>query len=200
MPYLDASVATTTATSYVTRADANAFLARRLFADAWDAASNTDDGERDRALMMATELIDAEFLRLGVVGAPVSLAQRLQWPRALVALPYDPDTVPVIIGGDDTAMLADPFTGYYRTDIIIPPIVEATCLLALELIRALAAGKGDPTSLDDSLLVKREKVGPLETEYVEARDRRKGLARYPEVRKRLAPFFLASRGPKAVRA
>jgi len=71
---LDATPGGPTANSYVTRAEAVAYMATRLYTAAWLALS-TDD--QDKSLMMATRLIDTNVCFTGVSTAST---QALRWP------------------------------------------------------------------------------------------------------------------------
>ncbi len=70
----DASVGGAASNSYVTLAAAEDYLLGRLSTDSWDDAEQDD---QQAALMMATARLDAEPFG----GSPVTLTQRLQWPR-----------------------------------------------------------------------------------------------------------------------
>lgn len=60
---------------YATEAEAQAYMDERLNVEPWTSASS---GDRDKALMMATKIID----RLNFLGKKASDAQELQFPRA----------------------------------------------------------------------------------------------------------------------
>lgn len=70
-------------TAYLTAIDAQTYFDGRLNTDAWD---NATSGNRDKALSMATQLID----RLNFLGERTSDTQALQFPRdADIAIPDD---------------------------------------------------------------------------------------------------------------
>lgn len=71
---LDATVGGVSANSYVTRAEAVAYMENRLYTADWDAL--TVD-EQDKTLIMATRLIDL----LCWTGRAVSSDQALEWPK-----------------------------------------------------------------------------------------------------------------------
>ncbi|HEY9175031.1 MAG TPA: DnaT-like ssDNA-binding protein [Verrucomicrobiae bacterium] len=108
------------ANSYATVADGDAYHEGHLYASAWTAATTAN---KEKALVFATRLIDAEFRFKGV---KASSAQALQWPRAECR---DPD------GADDLA-----------SDAVPSAVVNATCELARELLvkdrTAAPAGEG----------------------------------------------------------
>jgi hypothetical protein len=109
-----------TANSYASAADGDAYHAGHLYASAWTAATTET---KEKALLMATRLIDAEFAFMGVRAVE---GQALQWPRS--GCP-DRDT------GEDVP------------DNVVPAAVEvATCELARELLiadrTAAPAGEG----------------------------------------------------------
>ncbi|QLA18956.1 DnaT-like ssDNA-binding protein [Desulfolutivibrio sulfoxidireducens] len=77
--------------SYVTEAEATAYFADRLHADAWTEAT---EGNRQKALLMACKLLDGHILWTGY---KTDDAQALAWPRigvTGVAL----DVVPASVG------------------------------------------------------------------------------------------------------
>jgi len=61
--------------SYVSEAEATAYFADRLHADAWTAAT---EGNRQKALIMACKLLDGHIVWAGY---KTDDAQPLQWPR-----------------------------------------------------------------------------------------------------------------------
>ena len=63
------------ANSYADRADGDAYHEGHLYASAWTAAT---EANREKALVMATRLIDA-YMEFG--GSKASSGQALQWPR-----------------------------------------------------------------------------------------------------------------------
>lgn len=61
-------------TAYATRAEGDTYFAGKLFADAWD---NATDAEKDKSLLQATRIID----RLNFKGEKTDDTQELQFPR-----------------------------------------------------------------------------------------------------------------------
>jgi hypothetical protein len=112
------------ANAYANAADGDAYHDGHLYAAAWTAASA---GNKDKALVMATRLIDAEY-QFG--GTRLKSTQALQWPREDCP---DPD--------------ADGWAGGTVADNVVPKaVIEATCELARELLivdrTAAPAGEG----------------------------------------------------------
>jgi hypothetical protein len=99
------------ANSYASVADGEDYFAGHLYATAWTGAS---PGNREKALMFATRLVDAQF-QFG--GARAREDQGLQWPRSQCP---DPD-------GNGSS----PFV---REDRVPKAVVEATCEMARELL------------------------------------------------------------------
>ena len=96
------------ANSYANAVDGDAYYDGHLYATAWTAATLAN---KEKALVFATRLIDAEYL---FAGWKASEEQALQWPRMSCR---DPD------GEDDLP-----------TDAVPRAVVDATCELARELL------------------------------------------------------------------
>ncbi len=77
--------------SYVTEAEATAYVADRLHADAWTEAT---EGNRQKALLMACKLLDGHILWTGY---KTDDAQALAWPRIGVT-GVTMDVVPASVG------------------------------------------------------------------------------------------------------
>src|SRR6185369_3915867 len=92
------------ANSYANAADGDAYFDGHLYATAWTAASS---GNKEKALVFATRLIDAEYQ---FNGYRASNSQALQWPRERCP---DPDK------GLITISVLIPFLG----DIVEPNVV-----------------------------------------------------------------------------
>lgn len=98
------------ANAYADAADGDAYHDGHLYASAWTAASA---GNKEKALVMATRLIDGQFQFDGV---RVNETQALQWPREGC---HDPDAEDWVL------------------DSIVPKaVVDATCEMARELLVA----------------------------------------------------------------
>lgn len=205
---LDATVGGASANSYVAVAAADEYLGAHPFAAAWRAlgASGDDLDTKHRALIHATRQLDA----LRYVGDMSTTTQALQWPRRYVPDPRRRDAVgdpvassPFTVGGPMALVDSDL---WLPADAIPARITEATCELALILV---AAGTTDPLALPgassaaSTANVKREVVGPLETEYFAPAEMTGpaaavGLARYPNVLALLRGFVVS--GTRVVRA
>ena len=110
------------ANTYASVADCDAYHDAHLYGSAWTAASA---GDKDKALAMATRLIDEEFQ---FNGARNSVTQALQWPRANCPAP-------------------DAASGeLVATNVLPKRVVDATCEMARELLlvdrTANPAGEG----------------------------------------------------------
>lgn len=151
--------------SFVTLAEADAYMEGRLNSTLWDAA--TDDS-KNRALVEATRELSA----MSWCGLRVDDTQALSWPRQLAINPDDPSTA------------------YYETTEIPDRVKWATEELAFEFIRA---GTTDVAALDASTGIKREKVDVIEVEYDTVRVLG-GVERYPRVVNWIAPLLNAPVG------
>lgn len=164
---------------YLSLDDALEYFDARPFSVTFTDAS-TDDQER--ALLYATRVLDG-LPWLGTKGTTANLAseQALAWPRQW-APTREADAAPETI--------ADYFTSdgilFYDADSVPRPIKDATCELALEILRA---GTTDPFTVDATRNVRRERVDVLETEYFDPHDRAEGVARYPSVMRLIAPLL-----------
>ena len=96
------------ANSYASVADADAYHEAHLYATAWTGASTPN---KEKALAMATRLVDGEFVFNGTRRTPT---QALQWPR---------EGCPDMDGGD-----------VHPSNSVPKGVVVATCELARELL------------------------------------------------------------------
>ncbi len=181
---LDATAGGASSNSYVSLADAETYFEGRPFASAWNDA---DQPEKEQALVYATTILDRERWA-GAKGTTynAALTQTLAWPRRWVPT-LEWDAAPQLI----SEWFIDTATGYYSELTVPTPIVRATCELALEILRA---GDTDPFSVDDTSNIKREKTGPLETEYFAPTNPTTGLGLFPAVVALIAPLLRASAG------
>ena len=125
------------ANAYANAADGDAYHEGHLYASAWTAATTPN---KEKALVMATRLIDGQFQFEGV---KVNDAQALQWPREGC---HDPD--------------ADGWNGGTVADNVVPKgVVEATCEMARELLVA------DRTAAPAGEGLKYQNVGTTQTGY-----------------------------------
>jgi hypothetical protein len=160
------------ANSYVTVAQADAYMAARLNAGAWTSAT---------ADIKAAALIEAQrsMQTLPWLGQRTGTTQALAWPRTEVV---DPDS---------------PTGAVYADDIIPQRVQDAQIEWAFEFVRA---GTTDIASADPSANIIREKVDVLEVQYAEPDARPVvGLARYPRVLGLLSALLAGVGGLTVVR-
>ena len=114
------------ANSYASAADGDAYHDGHLYATAWTGATLAN---KEKALVMATRLIDGEYQFNGFKGSD---EQALQWPRERCS---DPDRSG---GGIVPGVLSGSFGGdfWVPSDVVPARVVQATCELARELILA----------------------------------------------------------------
>lgn len=167
---VEATVGGASANSFILVADADTYLETRLNASAWSDAAAGDDQEK--ALIEATR----ELNLLPWVGVRVTDTQALSWPRDYAP---DPD-----------ATLSDPDADYpyYAKDVIPQRVLDATCELALEFLKA---GTSDLAALPDDVGIKSERVGPISTTYTNG-GKPRGIARFPRIVTLLAPLLEGS--------
>lgn len=120
------------ANSYATLADGDAYHEGHLYPAPWFPAPFQDN--REAALVMATRLIDAycEFL-----GTKKSATQALQWPRVGV-VDREFDAAEPGIGLMRRILPLGPV--YLSADLVPACVVQATCELARELLKADRTG------------------------------------------------------------
>ena len=107
------------ANSYASAADGDAYFEGHLYASAWTAALLAN---KEKALVFATRLIDAEFQFNGYT---MKATQALSWPRQKCP---DPDE-----GRTD----AD---GFFPSDAVPKALLQATCEMARELLIIMSPG------------------------------------------------------------
>src|SRR6476661_6925445 len=108
------------ANSYASAADGDAYYDGHLYATAWAAASS---GNKEKALVFATRLIDAEYQ---FNGYRAHNGQALQWPRERCP---DPDK------GFVTISVLVPFLGNFLDANVVPKgVKDAACEMARELL------------------------------------------------------------------
>src|ERR1041385_5688235 len=110
------------ANAYAAVADGDAYHDAHLYASAWTAAIT---GNKEKALVFATRLIDAEYQFNGL---QTTDAQALAWPRCRCP---DPDRASIVrIGGL-------PIWGNWLPENLVPKnVIAATCEMARELLIA----------------------------------------------------------------
>jgi hypothetical protein len=108
------------ANSYAAAADADAYYDGHLYASAWTAATT---GNKEKALVFATRLIDSQFQ---FNGWRAHDSQALQWPRERCP---DPDKGPSV-----SFQVLFSLGQYVEADEIPKAVVNATCEMARELL------------------------------------------------------------------
>lgn len=170
---VDATVGGASSNSFVTVAEADAYLEARLNSAAW-----TGDTAKKQAVIEATR----ELNRLDWAGQRVDTTQALSWPRDEVE---DPDS---------------PTLGEYVDNTIVPlRVKEATYELALEFLRA---GTTDLAALPATTGVIEKTVDVLTTRYADPSQQAQGLLRYPRVWTLISPYLANGGGygqPRLVR-
>lgn len=153
------------ANSFVTLDEANAYMAGRLNASAWDAAVFDD---RNRALVEASREISVRTWK----GTRTDSVQALSWPRWFV---LNPDL---------------PFSGitYYDSTVIPDRVKNATCELAFQFIKA---GTTDIAAQDALQNITEKAIGPIRTTYQNPLNRTQGIARFPRVMAYIRPLLLS---------
>ena len=127
------------ANSYASVADADAYHEGHLYASAWTGATSPD---KEKALVMATRLIDAEYQFGGVRAVS---GQALQWPRVSC---LDPDADDELISGR-----------YVRSNVVPRGVSDGACEMARELLVA------DRTAAPAGEGLKYENIGTTQTGY-----------------------------------
>jgi hypothetical protein len=183
---LVATAGASNANSYITLADAETYFLARPFASTWNAATSTN-ALKEQALVFATKLLDREKWHgtKGITTAGAS-TQALAWPRQW-APTLEADAVPQPIA----EYFIDTTIGYYSSLTVPTPIKDATCELALEILRA---GTTDPFTKDGTRNIAAKGLGggAIDTEYVAVAERVRGLALFPSVLALIAPLLRTS--------
>jgi hypothetical protein len=190
---LDATVSGAASNAYCDRTAANAYFDGRLNASAYTAEADVGGGKREQALVMATSILD----RLPWIGTVAVKTQRLQHPRSWMLKPYDSEIyvpenalppIPGVVPG---------LPEYWPVNAVARPIVEATCELALELLRASEDLGGEETI---TAIQSESVAGAVSTTYVDPEHRARGLSRFPGVWRCIAPYLQSTRQPIVRRA
>jgi hypothetical protein len=159
-----AEAGSSTANSFVTLDEAEAYMAARLNASAW---SNASEADKNIALVEATR----ELTVLAWVGERVTDSQALSWPREFAVNP-------------DASFGTG--TQYYADTLIPQRVKDATSELAFQFLNL---GTTDLAALDTTSNIARKVVDVLETDYIEPSQRATGLARFPRVVNVIAPLL-----------
>lgn len=177
---IEATTGGASANSFVTEAEAIAYMAARLNAGAW--STTTTGGTltelEKKALIEAARAFDL----LGWEGTRSTDTQALAWPREYAV---NPD-----------ATISDPATEYpyYANDVVPQRVKDAACEYALELLRANADSR-DPLQLDTTPVKRRSRVeGAVDTEYFEPPRTPRGWAAYPRIVALIGPLLESTGG------
>ena len=163
------------ANSYASAADGDAYHDGHLYASAWTAATAAN---KEKALVMASRLIDAEYQ---FNGFKASGGQALQWPR--ISCP-DPD-----VNATELVGILWRAGNYVDSNIVPKAVVDATCELARELLVA------DRTAAPPGEGLKYENVGTTQTGY-DKTDRRPVISRVAQAMLgSMARSWMAGAGP-----
>lgn len=165
---LDPTPGGASANTFVSLAEATAYLGNRLNSGAWTAASPDD---QSRALIEATRKISTMIWQ----GSRATDTQALSWPRFLAP---NPDGVTIT------------WWAYYDPAIIPQRIKDATCELALEFLRA---GTNDIANADPNAGVIEKQVDVLITRW-QAGQRPVGLNRFTRVMDLIGPLLSIGTG------
>jgi len=174
-----ATAGSASANSYITLAEAEAYVETLCFSEAW---TGKTDPQKNAAIVSATRLLDT----LRWVGMRSAQDQALAWPRMA------PWTVDPFIranlspGVGDLLMLMDGDGYYVPTDEIPVKVKNATCELALRLLGE------DRTADAGALAPSRVKIGSLEIEGIKAQ-------RIPAFVRSMVKEFLSPVGLEGVR-
>lgn len=175
MIVIDATPGGATANSFVTEAQAIAYMANRfLNASAWTTFSGTTCQENEKsALCMATIWLS----NLDWEGRRATTTQVLAWPRWSAINPDSP-------------------VGFLYDSTIIPDRVQhATIELALQFLNA---GTTDISGLDPNIGVIAKDVGGAVSTRWQPFTRPKGIVRFPSVYRLIRPLLASSGNSVAI--
>lgn len=175
---ITATAGATDANSFAAETDLIGFYATRLNVPAGATVTGTACTEDEKkALIEATR--DLLLLEQRYIGQRVTTTQALSWPRQFAINPDAPE----IIAITDIALL------YFATTVVPQRMINATCELAMEYLKA---GTTDIAALDSTIGLASERVGPLGTTYVEPEKRAQGLSRFPRVMQWVSPLLMGA--------
>lgn len=162
---IDATAGGASANSFVTEAEAIAYMAARLNASSWTTLSGSTCTNSEKiALVEATR----ELSYLEWQGRRSTTTQVLAWPRWFVTNPDSP-------------------VGFYIDPTIVPQRVkDACCEWAFQFMKA---GTTDIASLDTNVGVIEKTVDVLTTRWSD-HTRPQGLARFPSIYRFIKPLLL----------
>lgn len=166
---IEATPGHASANSFIALDAAETYMASRLNATLWDAAS-TDT--KNRALVEATR----ELSLLKYVGSRTTTTQALSWPRQYAR---NPD-LPALVSVQDLSQL------YFDDDIVPQRVKDATCELALEFVKA---GTTDVASRDPNANIQQKTIDVISTTFFASEKQPKGLNRFPSVMRFVAELL-----------
>jgi hypothetical protein len=169
---ITATAGSATANSFVTEAEAIAYMATRLNVTGWVTVSGSSCTEDEKkALIEATREISV----LPFIAQRTDDVQVLSWPRTYA---LDPDA-PSITGIQEIAQL------YFDDDEIPLRVKNATCELALQFLKS---GTTDLAVADPNAGVIEKTVDVLTTRW-QNYQRPTGLARFARVMNEIGPLL-----------
>lgn len=166
---ITATVASASANSFVTEAEAIAYAASRPNASAWTTVSGATCTEAEKAVLIEAT---RELSHLLWRGSRASETQALAWPREWVVNPDSPNGF------------------YYDADVIPQRVKDATAELAIEYLKA---GTTDLSALDPKLGILSEQVDVIRVDYA-PHLRPAGLRRFPSVFRFIAALLAGAGG------
>lgn len=155
------------ANTYAVAADGDAYADSRLRSTDWTSATT---GDKEKALAMATRVIDQEFV---FNGFKTSQQQALQWPRAECP---DPDFHP-----SSHTYRRFGVGNWLPSDEVPRLVVDVTCEMAIQLLKAERTGDAQGAGIKkvdiaESIMVEFD--GPGSQPLIVTRDVINALAKY----------------------
>lgn len=178
---ITATVGSATANSFATEAQFIAYLAARLNPHTGATVTGATCTEAEKAaLIEATRDLTAKTWK----GYRVDTTQVLSWPREYAPVPPTDTTADEDIGESGVVE--------YATDVIPTRVVEATCELAMQYLKAGTTDLAMPSASEGVI---RKRVDVLETEWSEAGGRAtRGTERFPRVQALIQPLLAVTSG------
>jgi hypothetical protein len=125
------------ANSYASASDGDTYHDAHLYASDWTAATTAN---KEKALAMATRLIDSCYQ---FNGFRASNSQALQWPRRLCV---DPDRESIT---SQRLLYGNNLGPYFDSDTVPQAVINATCEVARELIKADSTDAADSQEMQE---------------------------------------------------
>lgn len=165
-----ATAGSASANSFVTEAEAIAYVATRLNASAWTTVTGATCTETEKAALIEST---RELSAMGWKGQRTDSTQILSWPRQWVENPDSPN------GAWD----------FYASTDIPQRVKDATCELALQFVKA---GTTDLAAVDPNAGVIEKTVDVLTTRWDGYRKPTSLLGRFPSVARSIRPLLMAT--------